>query len=51
MAQSQILLVDDNQEILNFLAEILRQEGYLTRPAISGDVALVLLQQRRHFSF
>jgi CheY-like chemotaxis protein len=49
MAQSQILLVDDNQEILNLLAKILREEGYLTQPAISGDVALVLLQQRVPF--
>jgi len=45
MGQSQILLVDDNQDVLNLVTQTLRDEGYLAQPAISGDVALVLLQQ------
>jgi DNA-binding NtrC family response regulator len=49
MGQSRILLVDDDQALLDPLAESLRAEGYLAQPAISGDVALVLLQQRVPF--
>src|SRR5260221_8350066 len=49
MSQSQILLVDDNQSLLDSLTDTLRAEGYVTQPAISGDVALVLLQQRVRF--
>jgi CheY-like chemotaxis protein len=49
MAKSQILLVDDDQLILGALTEILREQGYLTQPATSGDIALVLLNQRVPF--
>jgi DNA-binding NtrC family response regulator len=49
MGQSHVLLVDDDQALLSALAETLRAEGYLAQPAISGDVALVLLQQRVPF--
>jgi DNA-binding NtrC family response regulator len=49
MCQSQILLVDDDQALLGALSEFLQGEGYLVQPAISGDVALVLLQQRVPF--
>jgi DNA-binding NtrC family response regulator len=49
MGQSQVLLVDDDQALLNALTETLRAEGYLAQPAISCDVALVLLQQRVPF--
>jgi DNA-binding NtrC family response regulator len=45
MGQSQVLLVDDDQALLRALTETLRAEGYQTQPALSGDVALVLLQQ------
>ena len=45
MAQSQILLVDDDEALLGALTEFVRAEGYLAQPANSGDVALVLLQQ------
>jgi DNA-binding response OmpR family regulator len=45
MGQSPILVVDDNQALLNALAEALREEGYMAQSAISGDVALILLQQ------
>jgi len=49
MSQSQILLVDDDQALLGTFTESLRAEGYLAQPAINGDVALVLLQQRVTF--
>jgi len=49
MPKSQILLVDDDQLILGALTEILREQGYLTQPATSGDIALVLLNQRVPF--
>jgi CheY-like chemotaxis protein len=45
MSQLPILLVDDNEDLLNQLTEVLREEGYLAQPATSGDIALVLLQQ------
>ena len=49
MDQSQILLVDDDEALLGALTDFLRTEGYLAQPASSGDVALVLLQQRVPF--
>jgi DNA-binding NtrC family response regulator len=49
MGQLRVLLVDDDQALLGALTETLRAEGYLTQPAISGDVALGLLQQRVPF--
>jgi DNA-binding NtrC family response regulator len=49
MGQSPVLLVDDDQPLLGILTETLRAEGYLAQPAISGDAALVLLQQRVPF--
>jgi DNA-binding NtrC family response regulator len=47
--QSRLLLVDDDQTLLVALTNFLRTEGYQAQPAISGDVALVLLQQRVSF--
>jgi DNA-binding NtrC family response regulator len=49
MGRSQVLLVDDNQALLGAFTDTLRQEGYLVQSAISGDVALALLQQRMPF--
>jgi DNA-binding NtrC family response regulator len=49
MGQSEILLVDDDRTLLDALIETLRAEGYQAQPALSGDVALVLLQQRVPF--
>ena len=49
MGQSQVLLVDDDEALLGALTEFLRAEGYQAQPANSGDVALVLLQQRVPF--
>jgi CheY-like chemotaxis protein len=45
MGQSRVLLVDDDKALLKTFTETLRAEGYFAQPAISGDVALVLLQQ------
>src|ERR1700720_228963 len=49
MCQTRVLLVDDNEALLGALTEFLRAEGYLAQSAISGDVALVLLQHRVPF--
>jgi DNA-binding NtrC family response regulator len=49
MGQSRVLLVDDDQALLGALTEFLRAEGYLAQPASSGDVALIMLQQRVPF--
>lgn len=49
MSQSEILLVDDDEPLLGALTEILRGEGYQAQPALSGDLALVLLQHRVPF--
>src|ERR1700681_1437094 len=45
MSQSRVLLVDDEKAFLEPVTETLRAEGYQTQAAVSGDVALVLLQQ------
>lgn len=45
MAQSRVLLVDDDKTLLRSFTETLHAEGYLAQPAVSGDVALVMLQQ------
>jgi DNA-binding NtrC family response regulator len=49
MGQSQVLLVEDNQGVLQSVTEALRAEGYLVQPANSSDVALVLLEQHVPF--
>jgi DNA-binding NtrC family response regulator len=49
MGQSQLLLIDDNQPLLDTLTKTLRREGYLVQPAINGDDALAVLQQRVPF--
>ncbi len=45
MGHPEILLVDDEEDVLGIAAEILRQSGYRLQTAISGDVALIMLQQ------
>ncbi len=42
---TQILVVDDEREILELVPAILRDEGYRVSSAISGDVALMILEQ------
>jgi DNA-binding response OmpR family regulator len=49
MCQSRVLLVDDDEALLGALTEFLGAEGFLAQPASSGDVALILLQQRVPF--
>ena len=44
-AESQILVADDDEAILELILTILRDEGYRVTSAINGDVALVILQQ------
>jgi len=48
-AETQILVADDDEAILELILTILRDEGYRVTPAINGDVALVILQQRLPF--
>jgi two-component system phosphate regulon response regulator PhoB len=40
--QPQILLVDDDNVVLESLAEVLTQEGFLVRPATNGDEAITV---------
>ena len=49
MGHPEILLVDDEEDVLVIADEILRQAGYRSQPAISGDVALIMLQQGLRF--
>jgi CheY-like chemotaxis protein len=44
-AETQILVADDDEAILELILTILRDEGYRVTSAINGDVALVILQQ------
>jgi CheY-like chemotaxis protein len=44
-AETQILVVEDEEAILELTVSILRDEGYRVTSAINGDVALVILQQ------
>jgi len=48
-AETQILVADDDEAILELILTILRDEGYRVTSAINGDVALVILQQRLPF--
>jgi CheY-like chemotaxis protein len=49
MVHPDILLVDDEEDVLRIAGEILREAGYRSQPAISGDVALIMLQQGLRF--
>ena len=40
--QHQILLVDDDAAVLESLADVLKEEGFLVRPATNGDEAIAL---------
>ena len=42
-----ILLVDDDPQVVKYLAEALKGEGYLVTATTSGDDALVFLRERR----
>jgi DNA-binding NtrC family response regulator len=45
MKHPDILLVDDDEDVLEVGITALREAGFEPLPAISGDVALVLLEQ------
>lgn len=45
--QNTILIVDDTPESLALLTEILNSEGYLVRPADSGELALASIVARQ----
>jgi DNA-binding NtrC family response regulator len=45
MGRAEILLVDDEQDILDIGILLLREAGFDAVPAISGDIALILLEQ------
>ncbi|HVV64898.1 MAG TPA: sigma-54 dependent transcriptional regulator [Rhizomicrobium sp.] len=46
-ATSEILIVDDEEDIRDLIAGILRDEGYETRVAGDGEAALAAVRQRR----
>jgi len=44
----RILVIDDELEIRNTLSEILREEGYDTDLAESGETAIVKVQEKKY---
>lgn len=49
MSGTDILLVDDEQDILDLGIGVLREAGYDVLPALNGDIALILLEQKLPF--
>ena len=49
MSGPGILIVDDEQDILELAVGALEGAGYAALPAVSSDIALVLLEQRLPF--
>jgi CheY-like chemotaxis protein len=49
MEQPEILFVDDCEEVLELAAFALKDAGFDVMTAVSGDVALILLEQRVPF--
>jgi DNA-binding NtrC family response regulator len=49
MGQPAILFVDDCEDVLELAATILKEAGFDVMTAVSGDVALILLEQRVPF--
>jgi len=45
MREPEILLVDDERDILDIGAIVLREAGYKVQPAPNGDIAMVLIEQ------
>ena len=48
MPQPQILVVDDDAFVRDFVATVLRQNGYMVETATNGREALALLDQHRY---
>jgi CheY-like chemotaxis protein len=49
MGAADILLVDDEQDILDIGMTVLRGAGYQVLPALSGDIAMVMVDQGLQF--
>jgi CheY-like chemotaxis protein len=49
MMQPAILLVDDERDILELGMLTLREAGYTVQSAVSGDIAMVLIQEGLNF--
>jgi CheY-like chemotaxis protein len=49
MLRSNILLVDDEQDILMLGISALRDAGFTVQGAISGDIAMILIEQGLQF--
>jgi CheY-like chemotaxis protein len=45
MSATDILLVDDEQDILDIGLKVLRGAGYRVSPALNGDIAMILVEQ------
>jgi CheY-like chemotaxis protein len=45
MSVTEILLVDDEQDILDIGVAVLRSGGYRVLPALNGDIAMILIEQ------
>jgi len=45
-SRSRVLIVDNNEDVLNALDKLLRDEGFDTRTTWSGHEALALMQSR-----
>ena len=45
MKQQSILLVDDDRNLLDRTASILREAGFAVTAVVTGDIALVILEQ------
>jgi DNA-binding NtrC family response regulator len=45
MGATDILLVDDEPDILDLAAMLLRDAGYQVSPALNGDIAMILIEE------
>jgi CheY-like chemotaxis protein len=45
MGATEILLVDDEQDILDIGLTVLNRAGYRVLPALNGDIAMILVEQ------
>jgi DNA-binding response OmpR family regulator len=44
---TDILVIDDDQPILDMIAEVLKDEGYRVRTALTSDESRMLISERR----
>lgn len=45
LGQGRVLIMDDNEDVRNLIAEILRQLGYLPGQASDGDMAVTMYRE------